>query len=211
MANSLQIHETAVIQTARVNILIAISDLLDNNKGTDIEIPILLADAVYSPARNPKKDELIVSYKIGSEVADLEILLPSELAFDRSRLDSVFLLMDNLVSKSTQWRETEKKINTKKLITSNEMKEWRSPLKHTYEKILDLHERNWNGIWFRIVRNFFWSAIAGKFDVVVGNPPWVRWSKLPELYRERIKPTCDHYGIFSKQNFMVEMNLIYQE
>ncbi|WP_198264722.1 hypothetical protein [sulfur-oxidizing endosymbiont of Gigantopelta aegis] len=49
------------------------------------------------------------------------------------------------------------------------MKEWRSPLKHTYEKILDLHERNWNGIWFRIVRNFFWSAIAGKFDVVVGN------------------------------------------
>ncbi|WP_198265529.1 Eco57I restriction-modification methylase domain-containing protein [sulfur-oxidizing endosymbiont of Gigantopelta aegis] len=91
------------------------------------------------------------------------------------------------------------------------MKEWRSPLKHTYEKILDLHERNWNGIWFRIVRNFFWSAIAGKFDVVVGNPPWVRWSKLPELYRERIKPTCDHYGIFSKQNFMVEMNLIYQE
>ncbi|WP_198263906.1 hypothetical protein [sulfur-oxidizing endosymbiont of Gigantopelta aegis] len=43
------------------------------------------------------------------------------------------------------------------------MKEWRSPLKHTYEKILDLHERNWNGIWFRIVRNFFWSAIAGKF------------------------------------------------
>ncbi|WP_198263619.1 hypothetical protein [sulfur-oxidizing endosymbiont of Gigantopelta aegis] len=77
---------------------------------------------------------MIVSYKIGSEVADLEILLPSELAFDRSRLDSVFLLMDNLVSKSTQWRETEKKINTKKLITSNEMKEWRSPLKHTYEK-----------------------------------------------------------------------------
>ncbi|WP_198262599.1 hypothetical protein [sulfur-oxidizing endosymbiont of Gigantopelta aegis] len=58
---------------------------------------------------------MIVSYKIGSEVADLEILLPSELAFDRSRLDSVFLLMDNLVSKSTQWRETEKKINTKKI------------------------------------------------------------------------------------------------
>ncbi|WP_198262815.1 Eco57I restriction-modification methylase domain-containing protein [sulfur-oxidizing endosymbiont of Gigantopelta aegis] len=144
---------------------------------------------------------MIVSYKIGSEVADLEILLPSELAFDRSRLDSVFLLMDNLVSKSTQWRETEKKLIQKKLITSNEMKEWRSPLKHTYEKILDLHERNWNGIWFRIVRNFFWSAIAGKFDVVVGNPPWVRWSKLPELYRERIKPTCDHYGIFSKTKF----------
>lgn len=48
------------------------------------------------------------------------------------------------------------------------------------------------------MRNFFWSATAGQFDLVVGNPPWVRWSKLPDLYRARVKPTCEHYGIFSK-------------
>src|SRR5690606_30702185 len=58
-----------------------------------------------------------------------------------------------------------------------------------------------NGIWFRIVRNFFWSAVAGEFDVVVGNPPWVRWSNLPEMYRERIKPTCEQYAIFSATPF----------
>lgn len=32
----------------------------------------------------------------------------------------------------------------------------------------------------------------------VGNPPWVRWSRLPETYRERVKPTCERYDIFSK-------------
>jgi hypothetical protein len=48
------------------------------------------------------------------------------------------------------------------------------------------------------VRNFFWSATAGQFDLITGNPPWVRWSKLPDLYRERVKPTCEDYGIFSK-------------
>ncbi|MGO2257289.1 MAG: Eco57I restriction-modification methylase domain-containing protein [Hafnia alvei] len=48
-----------------------------------------------------------------------------------------------------------------------------------------------------MVRNFFWSATAGHFDLVIGNPPWVRWSKLPDLYRERVKPTCEQYGIFS--------------
>jgi hypothetical protein len=40
-------------------------------------------------------------------------------------------------------------------------------------------------------------ATAGTFDVIVGNPPWVRWSRLPELYRERVKPTCERYAIFS--------------
>lgn len=26
----------------------------------------------------------------------------------------------------------------------------------------------------------------------------MRWSKLPDAYRQRVKPTCEHYGIFSK-------------
>lgn len=33
---------------------------------------------------------------------------------------------------------------------------------------------------------------------MIGNPPWVRWSNLPEQYRERIKPTCERYTIFSE-------------
>jgi hypothetical protein len=40
-------------------------------------------------------------------------------------------------------------------------------------------------------------ATPGRFDLIAGNPPWVRWSKLPEIYRRRVKPTCDRYGIFS--------------
>ena len=33
--------------------------------------------------------------------------------------------------------------------------------------------------------------------MIVGNPPWVRWSKLPGTYRDRAKPTCEQYQIFS--------------
>jgi hypothetical protein len=33
--------------------------------------------------------------------------------------------------------------------------------------------------------------------LIIGNPPWVRWSKLPNSYRERAKPTCEQYDIFS--------------
>ncbi|WP_215843311.1 N-6 DNA methylase [Acidithiobacillus montserratensis] len=185
------------VQSARVNLLIAISDLLGANPGTNIELPILLADAVYSPARNPKKNEDSVEYTIGSSFANLKVTLPAQLAFDRRRLDDVFSTMGEMVEENADYNLVERKLIARKKMTETESVAWRKALGGTYGRVLTLHRKNWNGIWFRIVRNFFWSATAGQFDVVVGNPPWVRWSKLPELYRERVKPTCNEYDIFS--------------
>lgn len=59
------------VQAARVNLLIAISDLLAQAPGVQLELPVLLADAVYSPARNPSSDEAVVDYVVGSTVANL--------------------------------------------------------------------------------------------------------------------------------------------
>lgn len=186
------------VQAARVNLLISMSDLLATNPGTRIELPILLADAVYSPARNPDEDEDTVDYTIGSSIANLKVTLPAKLAFNRQRLDDVFLTMGEMVEEEAAYAIVERKLIARKQLSEAEAAEWRKPLSETYGRVLDLHRKNWNGIWFRIVRNFFWSATAGEFDVVVGNPPWVRWSKLPELYRQRVKPTCEQYDIFSR-------------
>ena len=59
------------VQTARVNYLIAVSDLIEDNPGVDVEIPILLADAIYSPAPDPEGDVDVVNYVIGSNVVNL--------------------------------------------------------------------------------------------------------------------------------------------
>jgi len=185
------------VQTARVNFLIEIADLLRNSPGIEIEIPILMADAIYSPAEDPKKNDSIVQYQIGSHVAQLDVQLPSELAFDRALLDYVFETMGNHVEQGLEYSELHNKLVKQAVIFKEKIESWEEPLKYTYDQVLKLHRKNWNGIWFRIVRNFFWSATAGKFDLIIGNPPWVRWSKLPELYRDRVKPTCEHYGIFS--------------
>lgn len=185
------------VQTARVNFLMEIADLLRQAGGATIEVPVLLADAIYSPAPNPEKGEDIVEYKIGSQVARLEILLPAALAMDRLRLDQVFQLMAEAVEDDKEYTAAEASLIAAGLICGTEMAEWQKPLKHTYDQVLSLHRKEWNGIWFRVVRNFFWSATAGHFDCIVGNPPWVRWSKLPNAYRDRVKPTCEGYGIFS--------------
>lgn len=185
------------VQTARLNYLIAIADLLKEAPGQTIELPILMADAIYSPAADPEKNVEVVSYTIGSQVANLTVKIPTKLAFDRKRLDNVFEIMGEQVEQDITFEKTSERLVRAKILSTDEAIEWREPLKETYNRILSLHAENWNGIWFRIVRNFFWSANAGEFDTIVGNPPWVRWSKLPELYRERVKPTCLQYEIFS--------------
>ncbi|WP_273729127.1 Eco57I restriction-modification methylase domain-containing protein [Brucella gallinifaecis] len=185
------------VQASRVNFLIAIADLVAT-AGMEVELPVLLADAVYSPARSPKAGQDFVEYGIGSAQANLNIVLPAALAFDRVRLDHAFALMAEHVHDEKEYDVVEAELIKAGLMSAEEGKSWHSALSSTYGQVLDLHRKAWNGIWFRIVRNFFWSAVAGQFDVVVGNPPWVRWSNLPELYRQRIKPTCEQYTIFSE-------------
>lgn len=186
------------VQTARVNFVMEIAELLKACPGQTVEIPILLADAIYSPAPNPKAGTDVVKYQIGSQIAGLDITLPSALAFNRVRLDQVFAEMGDNVVAGLEYPQAESKLVLAGLLNSDEAEAWRVPLKNTYDQILRLHRKQWNGIWFRVVRNFFWSATAGHFDCIVGNPPWVRWSKLPDAYRDRVKPTCEGYGIFSQ-------------
>lgn len=185
------------VQASRTNFLIAIADLLQATPGQQLEIPVLLADAVYSPAPPPGSDSDIVEYQIGSQIANLKVLLPSQLAFDRVKLDRVFEIMGESVEESLAYKLCAQRLAIRGTLTPEELQSWQSPLQSTYDQVLSLHQKSWNGIWFRIVRNFFWSATAGQFDFVVGNPPWVRWSKLPAEYRERAKPTCEQYDIFS--------------
>ena len=186
------------VQISRTNFLMAIADLLKAAPGQQIEIPVLLADAVYSPARLPDSKESLVEYQIGSQIANLKVLLPAELAFDRPALDQVFEVMGELVEEDADYEGCETALAKRKILSRQQLKKWADPLNSTYDQVLSLHRQNWNGIWFRIVRNFFWSATAGKFDLIVGNPPWVRWSKLPDTYRDRAKPTCEQYEIFSE-------------
>lgn len=186
------------VQTARVNFLMELADLLEKAPGTPIEVPVLLADAIYSPAPNPADINGVADYEIGSNAANLKIKLPAALAFNRNRLDAVLKIMGEQVEADSEFHVVQKLLLSSKAMSAQEVSEWSLPLHETYDQVLTLHRKKWNGIWFRIMRNFFWSATAGEFDVIVGNPPWVRWSNLPEAYRNRVKPVCERYDIFSK-------------
>jgi hypothetical protein len=61
--------------------------------------------------------------------------------------------------------------------------------------LLKLELEGRNRVWVAIIRNAFAPLLKGKFDYVVGNPPWVNWENLPESYREASKSLWGHYGL----------------
>lgn len=43
---------------------------------------------------------------------------------------------------------------------------------------------------------------AGSYDLIVGNPPWVKWENLPPAYRSKLVATCQHRHIFCNDGCM---------
>lgn len=182
------------VQSARVNYLFAIADLLQQVPGYDLTIPVLLSDAIYAP--KVEKATGNYTYTIGSEVADLHVDIPEVLVKKQSILRTTFHYMNRGIEDADDFDLVWTNIQSIKGIENSE--KIKESLNRTYSRISVLHKRGWDGIWLQIIQNFLWSVELPKFDYVIGNPPWVRWSSLPELYRERVKETANSYNIFSE-------------
>lgn len=53
----------------------------------------------------------------------------------------------------------------------------------------------------RLVDSILNPQMGERFDVLAGNPPWVRWDYLPEEYRAATLPLWKRYGLFSLRGF----------
>ena len=63
---------------------------------------------------------------------------------------------------------------------------------------MSLEANNKNRIWSKIIKNSFAPVFSGKFDFVVGNPPWIRWENLPETYRHLTAEIWKSYGLLKQ-------------
>jgi len=83
----------------------------------------------------------------------------------------------------------------------------RNKLLELSQSLVMLHENKWDGIWIRIVSNFMLIARVEKQDIIIGNPPWVKWEYLPQNYAENIKEMCLERHLFSGQTYMGAISL----
>jgi len=192
------LNPLAVI-TARTNYLIAIEPFWDAT--TTIEIPVYLTDAIFSP----KQDKDCYQYHIDTEDGRLELCIPGAI-MKNGLLISMLNRIEHLIHLST---DSGNNVISKE-VAEDDLSNWLS--EHVEENDADmvlnlfrtlhlLEVKNWDGIWCRIIKNHFASALLADFDVIVGNPPWLKWSALPPAYRETIKQFCIQYGLFSSDTY----------
>ncbi len=161
----------------------------------DIDIPVYLGDSAilaenilidniecyrYS-VNNLKEPFDVVFPKRYVELPEFEIIM-SELQ-SCVKVESSELLFEVIID---QFSEQEK--NSKVLIEY---------IKKMSDSLVSLYKNKWDGIWIRIATNFMLIARLSKFDLIIGNPPWVKWEHLPASYADKIKKVCDIKHIFS--------------
>jgi len=171
------------VLTARTNYLLMIADL---PKRRAIEIPVYLADSLMVERRTTLVGEFYVlktvvgEFQIPVKVVEEE-LLPKILSEVTNALNSRYSKED--------FRRRLK--HAFKNLTDEEI----GAFTDFYATLLKLEEEGKNNVWISILRNAFAPMLKGKFDYVVGNPPWVNWENLPESYRETSKLLWSQYGL----------------
>lgn len=191
------------VLTARINYFINISPLIGESQ--EFEIPIYLGDASYVPERTTVDKIKCLKYSIKTIKGEIEIVLPA------SVVDNPDLFSSTMTSIEEDIKNLDEESIIAKLLELIPAKERSSLIidhvKSLANKFIELEQNEWNGIWARIITNFLTTANLGKFDLIVGNPPWIDWKNLPAGYRERVKGLCVGRNLFSGDGITGGINL----
>lgn len=198
----IDLNPVAVL-TARVNYFINIANLL--NEQEELEIPIYLGDSSYVPHKELFDNVECLRYTINTLISPIEILVPAS-------------MVSNSVAFSKAMTEIEVHIKNldeasaysclEKLVPSTDLTDHiKNEIHKLTSALVELERKNWDGIWARIITNYLTTANLGRFDIIVGNPPWVDWKNLPSGYREKIKSLCISRKMFSGDRVTGGINL----
>lgn len=190
------LNPLAVI-AARTNYLFALGDLVDQLR--HLEIPIYLTDSVLWPERSGQRELNFYGgdyMKIKTSVKDFHV--PYIWVKDEGFLmREAAPLVEKFVKDDFEVDIAMKHFKENGLV----FPPFEKIVENFYKEILELERQNKNGIWARFMKNAFAPMVAGKFDFVVGNPPWIRWEYLSREYREATNPLLKRYGLYQTKDF----------
>jgi len=170
---------------------------------TDLEIPVYLGDSSYIPTIKKIDNIKCILYKYyfptNIEIDFPEIIFPLDFVKNKNfitTLQKVEIMIVNNTKKEKilafMVGEIEKTINSS---LSNLLKD---KINNLIGTIIKYQKENLNSIWLFIFMNYLKPFAISNFDLIIGNPPWVRWSVLPADYKYKIKSSLRIEGVFSQ-------------
>lgn len=180
------------VTAARANYVLALGDLATAGSLT---LPIWRADSILLPEEAPSQTTTDHPRLIGHSWQAVRTSLrdpfpvPTALA-TAERMARLRLILEDSV------KEPDAQVSAQRFVSGLDLTfgpdgdnpldidamEWegvRTVAAELQDRIRELRDNERNGVWARIIENNFAPVFAGQFDVVVGNPPWLTWTKTP--------------------------------
>jgi type I restriction-modification system DNA methylase subunit len=186
------------VLSARTNYLIAFSKFIPYIR--PISIPIYLCDSILTPSYYVEDGDLPFENSIIFTTTKGNYSFPVAMR-DKSHIDMFTSMMDVALRGNVEPEDFRKSVKSKFKLLERDI----SLLVDVYKRIKELDDNGENGIWARYIKNAFAPVYLGKFDFVIGNPPWVRWGYLSDDYRERTLKLWKRYGLFSLKGYSTRL------
>lgn len=181
---------------SKANILLQALKYCKFNINAQYEIPVYLADSLSVP--NIITIENIECYECQLYITGLkkefnidfiEMTLPKEFVEDKNFINKIKEIEKYIIS-----GDNDKALN---ILIDNKFHKIKKHLEMIINNLVEYEKKGLNSIWLKILSGYFRVASYGKFDYIVGNPPWIQWSVLPEKYRQNVKDNIRVEGLFS--------------
>lgn len=170
------------VLAARTNYLLAIADILPSRE--NIEIPVYLADSLLVETKTTLMGPTyVIKTSAGTFVVPREVI---------NKLDKLLYYIEKGVNYNYTPQEFIRYLKENGFMFSNETF---SIISDLYNVFFELEKAGKNKIWASIIRNAFAPLLKGRFDYVVGNPPWINWEYLPKSYRQQTKELWEKYRL----------------
>ena len=199
------IHPLAVI-VAKTNYILALGELLKKRKGT-VTIPVYLADTIKLP-------ELVLKPTFDAKEAFVPQLPGYKVELDGHEVHLPQMLLDNLslYDQAVELTKEYARQNKKKPIAFESFGNFlkaqhflvsdNAPLTQALFDIAgtlkEFIDKDRDTIWAFVLKNIYKPLfLKGKFDFVIGNPPWIIFNRINEpVYQTFLKrQIVDDYGL----------------
>lgn len=196
----IDLHPVAVA-LARVTYLLAIgSDRLTGERGP-IRVPVFLGDSVQWEQRLDLIDHghLVIRTGENGQIYESELRFSEDLLRDIYRFDDLVNTLADLAANPNRAKGKEPSLAPvfRRLAIEPE---YHDSISANLKLLCELVDSERNHIWSYYVRNLarpMWlSRPENRVDILIGNPPWLPYRKMPASMQERFKEMSQDRGLW---------------
>lgn len=196
----IDINPIAVLM-AKTNIFIQSVKYCNFDISKKYEIPVYLCDSLYVPQNINIGNIECYDYELyttGLQPLDknsINIILPKSLVNKNNFISIIYDIEKAIIEKDREKALYIFESNCQDIKMDKILK---NKIEVLINDLIKFENEKLNSIWLKIFSNYFKVATFTNFDYIIGNPAWVKWSALPEIYRENVKSKIRLDGLFSK-------------